>query len=77
MVQTEWQTVKDNDQTEWQTVKDPGQTALEQPGFAQTCLSEYSGSLQYEPHHEKTCLRGLRQSKTQTGLLNYRDKLES
>ena len=31
----------------------------------------------FEPRHEKTCLRGLRPGKTQTGLLNYRDKLES
>ena len=30
-----------------------------------------------EPPHEKTCLRGLRPGKTQIGLLNYRDKLES
>ena len=29
-----------------------------------------------EPHHEKTCLRGFRPGKTQTGLLRYRDKLE-
>ena len=27
----------------------------------------------YEPHHEKTCLRGLRPGKTQIGLLSYRD----
>ena len=26
-----------------------------------------------EPRHEKTCLRGLRPGKTQTGLLSYRD----
>ena len=26
-----------------------------------------------EPHHEKTCLRGLRPGNTQTGLLRYRD----
>ena len=26
----------------------------------------------YEPRHEKTCLRGLRPGKTQTGLLSYR-----
>ena len=31
----------------------------------------------YEPHYEKTCLRGLRPGKTQTGLLSYRDELES
>ena len=30
-----------------------------------------------EPHHEKTCLRGFRPGKTQTGLLRYRDKLKS
>ena len=27
----------------------------------------------FEPRHEKTCLRGLRQSKTQTGLCSYGD----
>ena len=27
--------------------------------------------------HQKTCLRGLRPGKTQTGLLSYRDQLES
>ena len=27
--------------------------------------------LDYEPHHEKTCLRGLRSGKTQTSLLSY------
>ena len=27
----------------------------------------------YEPHHKKTCLRGLRPGKTQTGLLSYRE----
>ena len=40
--------------------------------FAQACLSEYLGSLQYlqyEPYHEKTCLRDFRPGKTQTGLL--------
>ena len=26
----------------------------------------------YEPHHENTCLQGLRPGKTQTGLLSYR-----
>ena len=30
-----------------------------------------------EPRHKKTCLWGLRPGKTQTGLLTYRDKLES
>ena len=29
--------------------------------------------LLYEPRHEKTCLRGFRPGKTQTGLLSYRD----
>ena len=33
--------------------------------------------VQNEPRHEKTCLRGFRPGKTQTGLLSYRDKLES
>ena len=28
----------------------------------------------YDPHHKKTCLRGLRPRKTQTGLLSYRDQ---
>ena len=32
---------------------------------------------QYEPRHEKTCLRGLPPGKTQTGLLSYRDELEA
>ena len=31
----------------------------------------------FEPRYEKTCLRGLRPGKTQTGLLSYMDKLES
>ena len=31
----------------------------------------------FEPRHEKTCLRVFRSGKTQTGLLRYRDKLES
>ena len=31
----------------------------------------------YEPRHEKTCLRGLRPGKTQTGLLSFRSSLES
>ena len=31
----------------------------------------------YEPRHEKTCFRGVRPSKSQTGLLSYRSKLES
>ena len=31
----------------------------------------------YEPRHEKTCLQGLRPGKTQTGLLSYRDQLET
>ena len=30
-----------------------------------------------EPRHEKTCLRGFQPGKTQTGLLSYRDQLES
>ena len=28
--------------------------------------------IEYEPHHEKTCLRGLQPGKTQTGLLCFR-----
>ena len=31
----------------------------------------------YENRHEKTCLRRFRPGKTQTGLLSYRDKLET
>ena len=31
----------------------------------------------YELRHEKTCLGGFWPGKTQTGLLSYRDKLES
>ena len=41
------------------------------------CLCEVSSSSLYEPHHEKTCLRGLGPGKTQTTLLTYRDQLES
>ena len=29
--------------------------------------------LSYEPRHKKTCLRGFRPCKTQTGLLSYRN----
>ena len=37
------------------------------------CCLEHSEALQpYEPHHEKTCLWGLRPGKIQTGLLSYR-----
>ena len=39
-------------------------------------LFEYLGSLLYstlnEPRHEKTCLRGFRPGKTQTGLRSHR-----
>ena len=31
----------------------------------------------FEPHHEKTCLRGVRPGKTLTSLLSYRDQLEA
>ena len=31
----------------------------------------------YEPRQEKTCLRGLRPVKTQTGFHSHRDKLEA
>ena len=31
----------------------------------------------YGPRREKTCLRGLHQSKIQTSLLSYRDNLEN
>ena len=34
-------------------------------------------SSSYGPRHKKTCLWGVRQSKTQTSLLSYRDKLEN
>ena len=37
----------------------------------------FSSTLLIEPRHEKTCIRGLRPGKTQTGLLSYRDQLES
>ena len=30
----------------------------------------------YGPSHEKTCLRGFRQSEFQTGLVSHRDYLE-
>ena len=33
--------------------------------------------LLYEPHHEKTCLQGLRPGKTQTNLLSWWDQLGS
>ena len=33
--------------------------------------------IQFEPHHEKTCLQGFRPGTTQTGMLSYRDQLES
>ena len=42
---------------------DPDQIK-EQSDFARTCRSEDLGSLQYEPRHEKTCLRGFRPGKT-------------
>ena len=38
---------------------------------------EYRADKQNEPRQEKTCLRGWRPGKTQTGLLSYRDELES
>ena len=34
-------------------------------------------SFEFEPRHEKTCLRGFRPSKTQAGLISYRDYLEA
>ena len=33
--------------------------------------------IRYGPRREKTCLRGLRQSETQTSLCSYRDYLEN
>ena len=36
-----------------------------------------TGSNNWAATREKTCLRGLRQSKTQTSLLSYRDYLEN
>ena len=38
-------------------------------GHVLIALNMYT--LMYEPRHEKTCLRGLRPGKTQTGLLSY------
>ena len=38
---------------------------------------KYTGPMTYAPRREKTCLRGFRQSKTQTVLLSYRDLLEN
>ena len=40
------------------------------------CLT-YLQMIRFEPRHEKICLRGLRPGTSQTGLLSYRDKLES
>ena len=37
----------------------------------------HSEVIVYLPQHDKTCLRGFRQSETQTSLLSYRDKLEN
>ena len=41
------------------------------------CLQFYCPNIhwvsRYEPHHEKTCLRGFRPGNTETGLLSYRD----
>ena len=41
----------------------------------QVSVSADSTSTPNQPRHEKTCLRGLRPGKTQTGLLSYRSKL--
>ena len=45
-------------------------------GMAQSVFLNFSavgtGTLTYEPHHEKTCLQGLQPWYTQTGLLNFR-----
>ena len=38
-------------------------------------LIKHYSSLSYGPGHEKTCLQGLLESKTQTRLLSYLDKL--
>ena len=38
------------------------------------CLGDM---LEYEPHREKTCLWGFRQSEIQSSLLRYRDQLEN
>ena len=43
----------------------------------QACKSAHLYIPPYEPRHEKTCIRGLRPGKTQTGLLSYSDWLES
>ena len=42
-----------------------------------TQLTATTTDIVNEPRHEKTCLRGFRPGKTQTGLLSYRDKLEA
>ena len=39
-------------------------------------LEGSKGQISFGPCREKTCLRGFRQSDTQTSLLSYRDKLE-
>ena len=47
---------------------------LTSDGYGQGYVS-FAHSLLYlhEPRHEKTCLRGFRPGKTQTGLLSYRN----
>ena len=34
-------------------------------------------TLVFAPRHEKTCLRGFRQSEIQTSFLGYRDQIEN
>ena len=58
------------------------QIYMEQPSWLDYEKTVYParyilGKVLYEPRHPKICLRGFRPGKTQTGLLNYRDKLEA
>ena len=41
--------------------------------FQTNCHAAGHIKVKFEPRHEKTCLRGLRPGKTQTGLLSYRE----
>ena len=42
----------------------------------QVHVTLYSNAHANGPRRDKTCLRGFRQSETQTGLLSFGDKLE-
>ena len=57
--------------THWVHSEDSDQT--ESLLGAHVSLLVLSWGDSYEPHHEKTCLQGLRPGKTQTGMLSYTD----